>query len=394
MVDSMKTQRTRAALTLVEVLIVIAILGTLFLLLTPAMVPPGSPARQSICLNNLRNLGYAMVNFEKANQHYPGYTQLIQRDETRWVTLRDIDGRIVIDNATSPKPSTIPNNAHGISWAAMLLPYLERQDLWDRLVDVNSTSGHNEMVIVASELFICPSDSNATAEHDLPALSYSANTGAWDLDATGPAAKFLFPPGKGDTTDNGLFCNRVAYQHAAATRPDVKPPTMRFAKIRDGASQTIMLSENCNKDYRPVGTGASALRFTWLGGGDQSSGNPVFGTEQQLGIVWVVNPDPQPAPPTDVTSQERINHDAVGDATAWNSQQTVYARPSSMHQLGVNVIFADGHCTFLRDDIDYSVYQQLMTPNGRKCVDPRDWNDLSVIDRFRKTPILTSSDYE
>ena len=38
----------------------------------------------------------------------------------------------------------------------------------------------------------------------------------------------------------------------------------------------------------------------------------------------------------------------------------------------MNVTFCDGHGQFLRDDIDYTVYQQLMTTNGRKCVDPAD----------------------
>ena len=32
-------------------------------------------------------------------------------------------------------------------------------------------------------------------------------------------------------------------------------------------------------------------------------------------------------------------------------------------------IFADGHFQFLRDTIDYSVYQALMTPNGRERID-------------------------
>ena len=42
------------------------------------------------------------------------------------------------------------------------------------------------------------------------------------------------------------------------------------------------------------------------------------------------------------------------------------ARPSSQHPTGVNVAFADGHVNFMREDIDYYVYQQLMTPHGKK----------------------------
>jgi len=37
---------------------------------------------------------------------------------------------------------------------------------------------------------------------------------------------------------------------------------------------------------------------------------------------------------------------------------------TSNHGGGANVSFCDGHQHFLRDDIDYTVYQHLMTPNG------------------------------
>ena len=42
-----------------------------------------------------------------------------------------------------------------------------------------------------------------------------------------------------------------------------------------------------------------------------------------------------------------------------------HARPSSNHSGGVNVVFCDGHCQFLREDIDYDVYGRLMTPDGK-----------------------------
>jgi hypothetical protein len=39
---------------------------------------------------------------------------------------------------------------------------------------------------------------------------------------------------------------------------------------------------------------------------------------------------------------------------------------SSNHGGGAVAFFADGHYQFLRDTIDYKVYQALMTPNGRE----------------------------
>src|SRR5262249_15709826 len=41
-------------------------------------------------------------------------------------------------------------------------------------------------------------------------------------------------------------------------------------------------------------------------------------------------------------------------------------RPSSNHPKGVNVAFAHGHPQFLREQIDYRVYVQLMTPNHKQ----------------------------
>ena len=84
----------------------------------------------------------------------------------------------------------------------------------------------------------------------------------------------------------------------------------------------------------------------------------------------------------------------------WDPTTPEFARPASTHSGGVNVVFADGHTQFLRDDIDYTVYQRLLTSNGKKCVDPTDWNDgvnllcQCPIDIFRKAPVLTESDYQ
>ena len=68
-----------------------------------------------------------------------------------------------------------------------------------------------------------------------------------------------------------------------------------------------------------------------------------------------------------------------------------FARPSSFHSGGVNVVFADGHGAFLREDIPYWVYVQLMTPNGQKA----------TIDAYKNIPappeykqLLSASDYQ
>ena len=47
-----------------------------------------------------------------------------------------------------------------------------------------------------------------------------------------------------------------------------------------------------------------------------------------------------------------------------------YARPASNHPGGVNMTFADGRTQYVNENIDYTVYAALMTPEGRKCNPP------------------------
>jgi prepilin-type processing-associated H-X9-DG protein len=42
-----------------------------------------------------------------------------------------------------------------------------------------------------------------------------------------------------------------------------------------------------------------------------------------------------------------------------------YARPSSAHPGGVNVMFCDNHYRFIAEDIPYHVFTQLMTPRQK-----------------------------
>ena len=377
-----------AGFTLVELLVVIAIIGTLVALLLPAVQRARETARQTQCMNNLKQIGLALVAFDTSKQRLPGYAQLVKRANDTWVRgIVNADDRIEVENAVdNAAPFSPPNNAWDVSWAAMILPNMDRQDIWDQLVNpnvadsVNPPDNQGILEIRPIEAYVCPSDTDAKSNVNLAALSYIANTGAWDRDTGGD---FLFPPNMGDTTDNGLFQNQAAY-----VRDNRTPPQMQIGKIRDGASTTIMVSENDNKNYEP--TAAGQPYFTWLGGDGVA-----FGTEQQLGFVWVVNESPLPG--TDIDDQQRINRDSTSPPT-WDPQLPEFARPASHHTGGVNVVFADGHTQYLREDIDYLVYQRLMTPNGRNCVNPVDWSDQitdpGAIYKFRTAPPLSEADYQ
>ena len=72
-------------------------------------------------------------------------------------------------------------------------------------------------------MFVCPSDTDVITQPDLAGLSYSVNTGGWDLDSGGT---FLYTPATkyGDTGDNGVCFDNGQYDRLAAKGKISKPP--------------------------------------------------------------------------------------------------------------------------------------------------------------------------
>ena len=361
--------RRSKAFTLVELLVVIAIIGTLVALLLPAVNSARATARKTQCSNNLRQLGMAIINFttNNANGNLPGYIQPVQRDDKTYVELKN--GELAGDyfKSTTGTDATAKLESR-VSWAARILPQIERQDLWDRFVDATnymdnptSQADIDKVTIKPIEVFACPSDSDLLSITDNAGLTYVVNAGTWDYQqGSGPNSfagtgagttigNFLTGTNKGPTKDNGLFMN--------LTQPNA--PAVRLSNIKDGAGTTLMLSENIHKNEH----------YNWFGVPEDQAG------QQHFGMVWVVptngtTPTYSPGD-TNVTDQERISK---SDDQTYPENAPAYARPASNHPGGsVNVIFADGHGRAIEPSIDYLVYQQLMTPNGAKCVDPTDW---------------------
>lgn len=152
------------------------------------------------------------------------------------------------------------------------------------------------------DLLVCPSD--PPEQIGGPILSYVANSGC-GTSQTKPIA-------------NGLF-------HAIGTQSSVD-------SIVDGKTNTICLSENIQATK-------------WADYGN---------SRNETSFVWHSTTSP--------TATQKIN----GNKTTTTTFDINSARPSSFHSGGVNVAFCDYHVIFLKEEVDYGVYAQLMTPNYRE----------------------------
>lgn len=377
----MSASSRRLGFTLVELLVVITIIGMLVALLLPAVQAVRENARQTQCTNHLKQISLATIAHDTSAGQLPGYSQFITRkNKTQYASLGydSSSNKFVAGTVDVTSPSDL-KNVSGFSWATILLPRLERQDIWDQLR--NPPDIDVPVQLPAIEGFVCPSDPEARSVANLAALSYSANTGAWDRDGsdnflTGVGSSV--PPGDGK--ENGVFFNLADYDRYGG-----KAPKMGISSIRDGASTTLMYAENVNKTYNPTAGAAPVFGWPGLISGPDTS-------EQVLGIVWVAAYPPTPG--NTITNQEAINGN-VSDQVVFDNQLPLFARPSGMHGSGVNVAFCDGHGGFIRADIDYIVYQQLLTTNGRKCFDPTgNTGTQTAINQFRTAPPLAEGDYQ
>jgi len=64
-------RRRLLGFTLIELLVVIAIIAVLIALLLPAVQAAREAARRAQCINNLKQMGLALANYESSTQSYP-----------------------------------------------------------------------------------------------------------------------------------------------------------------------------------------------------------------------------------------------------------------------------------------------------------------------------------
>jgi prepilin-type N-terminal cleavage/methylation domain-containing protein len=106
--------------TLVELLVVIAIIGILVALLLPAVQAAREAARRAQCQNNLKQITLALLNYHDTAGQFPR-------------------GAYTAPPKANGKKDTYDED--GLGWATKILPQLEEQAVYDRLVN-NTVPGY------------------------------------------------------------------------------------------------------------------------------------------------------------------------------------------------------------------------------------------------------------
>ncbi len=137
---------TRSGFTLVELLVVIAIIGTLVALLLPAVQSARAAARRTSCINNLKQLGLATLNYESTNGRFPIGAAANEGSMWSYYILPYVEGGV------SYSAATIEERAGGqnFQWGNPGGPY---DNLNDLPLEIRTNTALQETVFPA---MLCP----------------------------------------------------------------------------------------------------------------------------------------------------------------------------------------------------------------------------------------------
>jgi prepilin-type N-terminal cleavage/methylation domain-containing protein/prepilin-type processing-associated H-X9-DG protein len=329
--------RRRSAFTLIELLVVIAIIAVLIALLLPAVQAAREAARRAQCVNNMKQLAIAFHNYHDVNGLFPPSNYVANYKGTAFPSTTVW---------TEPNaPGCCPFGS--FSWSAAILRFIEGGNIYNSInftlpayaAYIAETAGpwggstgnrgpqgdpsNVTVSIMAPATFSCPSIPDII----MPIALSPGPRGSWK--DYGINAGTGFAPccperlGGGATGADGLGSVDIS---------------IGLRDVTDGTSNTFMLLElSRNAEHSWIAKNTGSNQFIW--GHHPSQGMVVAG---ELGSS---------SPPFPPNSNFPNSRGAVGG-----------------HPGGINVAFADGHVSFIKNSINFQIYRSLFSRAGGEVI--------------------------
>jgi prepilin-type N-terminal cleavage/methylation domain-containing protein/prepilin-type processing-associated H-X9-DG protein len=326
----------RRAFTLVELLVVLAIIGVLIGLLLPAIQKIRSLAAQIHCASNLRQLGLAALAYHDNNRSFPP----------------GVERPLSVTGQAPPRQASL---------FVYLLPHLDQDSLytrWNFTDPAANWSGSPPLAATVLSALVCPADAELGNPQDrgggqsVSVISYGGNGGT----------RSMLPE---NATADGVF-----HETGLLSRPKPGQRPVRRNDISDGSSNTILFGERNHRDSN---------WNTWPGAPFQPPPNPPLSFIDGYG-VWAPAGVHAIADVT-MSGYATINYGTPVAYTPpppmippppppvpWPTFQPYYevrlSAFGSGHTGGANFCLADGSVHFVSDGISLRTLQALCTREG------------------------------
>jgi prepilin-type processing-associated H-X9-DG protein len=339
----------RAALTLVELLVVVFVNAALIALLLPAVQGAREAARRVQCVNNLKQMGLASHLYENGYSTLPPSLVLSGiGNSPKWVSGWGVNARI--------------------------LPFLEQGPLFDAINWSSSLDAPANSTIPATVVstFVCPSDSSASTYSDpvtgtTGVVSYGWCMGDW-----------LVWPGFREPSNTAAFGpNRVR----------------RLSEFADGLNMTMLASDVLSRQHQRIDCGIGKaidpslppnlppVKLPDLGSEsscvDINSGHTSWahGDVNQSGMTTAWSPNSQLTASgssggsvLNLSLGQAVILDLVGIRESNGGPTYAAVSGRSNHPGGVNILLGDGSVRFLKETVNAALWRALSTVRGNEII--------------------------